>query len=215
MTTSVQIISHCCYVSCIITLPPIGASRSLGPGCRARVGRAGALSAIVRGDPPLFLPPSVRILTRRASRYGTLRAQSRLSVRQEPEEAPLRRSHAIDRPSHAPAAAGNRHGRGRTRSAARVACGRMARLTHEPIGSLDVDEGIRLGVRVTPAFETPSGTCPPMASLRTAIAQACSSRRPMGGTASPRPLIPYRSSSICSDHVKKNLIGYLCIIITH
>jgi hypothetical protein len=42
-------------------------------------------------------------------------------------------------------------------SAARVTCGRMTRLTHEPTGSLDVDEGIRLGVRVTPAFETPSG----------------------------------------------------------
>jgi hypothetical protein len=30
-------------------------------------------------------------------------------------------------------------------------------MTYEPTGSLDVDEGIRLGVRVTPAFSTPSG----------------------------------------------------------
>jgi hypothetical protein len=41
---------------------------------------------------------------------------------------------------------------GRTPSAARVACGRMARMTREPTGSLDVDEGIRLGVHVPPAF---------------------------------------------------------------
>jgi hypothetical protein len=31
----------CCYVSWIITLPPMRASLSLGPGCRARLGRAG------------------------------------------------------------------------------------------------------------------------------------------------------------------------------
>jgi hypothetical protein len=37
-------------------------------------------------------------------------------------------------------------------SAARVAGGRLARMTHAPTGPLDVDEGIRLGVRVTPAF---------------------------------------------------------------
>jgi hypothetical protein len=42
-------------------------------------------------------------------------------------------------------------------SAARVACGRMARLTHAPTGSLDMDEGIRLGVSVPPAFSMPSG----------------------------------------------------------
>jgi hypothetical protein len=42
-------------------------------------------------------------------------------------------------------------------SAARVTWGRMARLTHEPTGSLDVDEGIRLGMHVPPAFSTPSG----------------------------------------------------------
>jgi hypothetical protein len=33
----------------------------------------------------------------------------------------------------------------------------MGRVTREPTGPLDVDEGIRLGVRVTPAFSTPSG----------------------------------------------------------
>jgi hypothetical protein len=37
-------------------------------------------------------------------------------------------------------------------SAARVTCGRRACMAHVPTGSLDVDEGIRLGVRVTPAF---------------------------------------------------------------
>jgi hypothetical protein len=35
MAKSVQIISHWFYVSWMITLPPIGASRALGPGCRA------------------------------------------------------------------------------------------------------------------------------------------------------------------------------------
>jgi hypothetical protein len=42
-------------------------------------------------------------------------------------------------------------------SAARVACGQMARMTHAPTGSLDMDEGIRLGVCVPPAFSMPSG----------------------------------------------------------
>jgi hypothetical protein len=65
----------------------------------------------------------------------------------------VRRSHGIDRP----ATAGHRHGRGRTLAAARVACGRRARVTHAPTGALDVDEGIRLGVSVPPAFSTPSG----------------------------------------------------------
>jgi hypothetical protein len=32
----------------------------------------------------------------------------------------------------------------------------MASLTNEPTGQLDVDEGIRLGVRGTPAFSTTS-----------------------------------------------------------
>jgi hypothetical protein len=39
-------------------------------------------------------------------------------------------------------------------STARVTCGRMARMTHEPTGQLDADEGIRLGVTVTPALFT-------------------------------------------------------------
>jgi hypothetical protein len=51
------------------------------------------------------------------------------------------------RPQRGPASqAGVIHG------ASRVPCGWMACLTHEPTGSLDVDEGIRLGVSVTPAF---------------------------------------------------------------
>jgi hypothetical protein len=29
-------------------------------------------------------------------------------------------------------------------------------MTHEPTGSLDVDEGIRLGGKCSPAFQTPS-----------------------------------------------------------
>jgi hypothetical protein len=37
-------------------------------------------------------------------------------------------------------------------SAGRVTCAQMVRLTHEPTGSLDVDEGIRLGVTNTLAF---------------------------------------------------------------
>jgi hypothetical protein len=186
------------------------------------VGRAGALSAIVRGDPPLFLPTSVHIWTRRASRYGTLRAQSRLSVRQEPEGAPRRRSHAIDRPSNAPAAAGNRHGRGPTLSAAPAARACIAGGSH-PLGGArrvrsdgtpdprahrfagrgrghppwgECSPGLLDAQRLVGRVPTARDTCPPMVSLRTAIAQACSSRRPMCGTASPRTLIPYRSSYI-------------------
>ena len=74
---------------------------------------------------------------------------------------------SIGRPTHPPpqatAMAGGERARlrpqrgpasqaGVIHSAARVTCGRMARLTHEPTGSLDVGEGIRLGVRVTLAF---------------------------------------------------------------
>jgi hypothetical protein len=84
---------------------------------------------------------------------------------------------------------------------------------HPPWGACD--PGLLDAQRLVGRIPTARDTCPPMASLRTAMAQACSSRRPICGTASPRPLIPYRSSSICSDHVKKNLIDYLCIIITH
>jgi hypothetical protein len=74
---------------------------------------------------------------------------------------------SIGRPTHPPpratAVAGGARARRRPprgpasqagviHSAARVTCGRMARLTHEPTGSLDVDEGIRLGACVPPAF---------------------------------------------------------------
>jgi hypothetical protein len=83
---------------------------------------------------------------------------------------------------------------------------------HPPWGACDL--GLLDAQRLVGRIPTARATCPPMASLRTAMAQAYSSRRPICGTASPRTLIPYRSSSICSDHVKKNLIGHLCIIIT-
>jgi hypothetical protein len=53
---------------------------------------------------------------------------------------------SLGRPTHLPPPAGV------IPSAARVTGGRRARLTHAPTGSLGVDEGIRLGVRVTPAF---------------------------------------------------------------
>ena len=73
---------------------------------------------------------------------------------------------SIGRPTHPPpqatamaganalgcARSAGRHRRRESSTRQRVTCGRMARLTHEPTGSLDVGEGIRLGVRVTLAF---------------------------------------------------------------
>jgi hypothetical protein len=108
----------------------------------------------------------VSILTLRASRYDTLRALSGLPVRRAPD---VRRSHEIDRP----ATAGNRHGRGRTLAAAPAAqaciAGRSPPLggarrvrsegTYDPRAHRVAGHGRGHppGVRVPPAFSTPSG----------------------------------------------------------
>jgi transposase len=84
---------------------------------------------------------------------------------------------------------------------------------HPPWG--ECSPGLLDAQRLVGRVPTARATCPLMASHRTAMAPARSSRRPMGCTASPRTLMPYRSSQLSSDHVKKNLIAYLCIIIAH
>ena len=121
----------------------------------------------------------------------------------------------IDRPSNAPAAAGHRYGRGRTLSAAPAARAGIAGGSHPLGGARHVRsdgtpdprahrfarrgrehppwgacypgllDAQRLGGRVPTARDT----CPPMASLRTAIEQALSSRRHMCCTASTLTLI--------------------------
>jgi hypothetical protein len=84
---------------------------------------------------------------------------------------------------------------------------------HPPWGACD--PGLLDAQRLVGRGPTAYATCLPLASRRLASEPACSSRRPVGGPALTRTLMPARSSSRPSDHVKKNLIGHLSIIVVH